>query len=392
MLNHNLIRRGTFFRCVQFARCLVQSGFDVTLVTASDQPRLRAQRSLDTLAECSDRGVKIIETPRFGSVGDHDGGWAPVDILFRLGHVIRHRYDIVHAFDHRPNVSVPWFISKCASKGVHLADWADWWCRGGIITSRRRFGFLDKWEASLEEGIKRVAEGVTVTSRVLEKRALSLGIPPEKILYLPSGADTERIKPLDRAECRAKLNIPQDARVVVFVGHALWDLDFLINAFRLVSHSVPDAMLYLVGSEWKEMRGVLSAGCSGLPIRSAGLVSPEELPLHLAVADVHALPLQDTLVNQARGPIKLGDYMASGRPIVTQNVGDTGMLVEREQIGVVTGTTVREFAEGLSALLTDSARCEQLGRHAREVAEQQYTWKQCTRPLLDFYERFMKDR
>ncbi|HNT36362.1 MAG TPA: glycosyltransferase, partial [bacterium] len=361
MLNHNLVRRGTFFRCIQFARCLVKSGFDVTLISASDQPRLRTRRSFDHSADATHQALTIIETPRFGSVGQHDGGWAPVDIVFRLGHVLRHRYDIVHAFDHRPNVSFPWFLSRCAHKSIHVADWADWWCRGGIITSRRRFQFLDGWEAALEEGIKRAADGVTVTSRVLEQRALSLGILPEKILYLPSGADTERIKPLDRTECRKRLNIPLGARVVSFVGHALWDLDFLVNAFRIVSKADPKAMLYLVGSEWKEMKGVLSAGYSGLHIRSAGLVSPEQLPMHLAVADVHALPLQDTLVNQARGPIKLGDYMASGRPIVTQGVGDTGALVEKEAIGLVTGTTAEDFARGMATLLADPELCVQLG-------------------------------
>lgn len=383
MLNHNLVNRGTFFRCLNFGRALVQRGYEVTLITTSDRVRMRPTVSLND-------GVTVLETPRFGRPGEHDGGWAPVDISYRICHLLRHRYDIVHAFDHRPNVSFPWFVSKAFKHALYLADWADWWCRGGILTDKRPFGFLDRCEANLEEGVKKSADAVTVTSKVLFQRALSLGIDEQRLLYLPSGADTERIRPMNQAECRQALDIPLDAKVVDFVGHSLWDLNFLLETLQRVSTEVPKLMVLLIGSEWKEGRQVSTYRERGLNVRGVGQVPLDQLSKYLGAADVHALPLKDTTANWARGPIKLGDYMASGRPTVTQAIGEAGDIVAGEGIGLVSGPSEAEFAHALSELLEAPARCVQLGKLAREVAEQKYTWEQCSQPLADFYERLLR--
>ena len=96
-LNHNLIGRGTYWRCFHLARELVKLGEEVTLVSASAEVCRTVRRE-------TREGVSILITPRFAPPGTHDGGWAPVDILYRLGWIAAKRFDVIHAFAHRPSV------------------------------------------------------------------------------------------------------------------------------------------------------------------------------------------------------------------------------------------------------------------------------------------------
>ena len=207
-LNHNLIWRGTFFRCMGFARELVKMGHSVDIWTVS------RERSLWGTREIID-GVNVWQTPRWSNPGKHDGGYAPIDILSRLAYSLLNKWDIIHAFDHRPNVLFPWILSRLRSriagkKPLFISDWCDWWTCGGITTGRRRFGFIDKIEQQLEEKSKIYSDGVTVISSVLEKRAVDIGIPKSRLLLLPSGVDLQQFPVLDKADCRQRLGLPQE--------------------------------------------------------------------------------------------------------------------------------------------------------------------------------------
>jgi hypothetical protein len=165
LLNHNLIWRGTFYRCLGFARELVKQGHQVDLWTvARDVTLLGRNQTID--------GVQVWQTPRWLPVGKHDGGYAPVDIFSRLLRISSGSWDVVHAFDHRFNVLLPWLSLKGRDRvlrkpTVFISDWCDWWTGGGITTARRRWPLVDRLEQGLEEKSKLASDGVTVISSVL---------------------------------------------------------------------------------------------------------------------------------------------------------------------------------------------------------------------------------
>ncbi len=140
-LNHNIIWRGTFFRCLGFARELVRLGHQVEIWTVAREADLIGKTfTIDQ--------VKIWQTPRWGNVGEHDGGYAIIDNIFRLFRSTFDSWDIVHAFDHRPNVLLPWLWQRYREKKrqeytLFFSDWCDWWAGGGITTSRRTFAAID---------------------------------------------------------------------------------------------------------------------------------------------------------------------------------------------------------------------------------------------------------
>lgn len=380
-LNHNLRGRGTWFRCWHFARQLAGRGHEVTLWTASPGVRWTAARERV-------EGVEVVETPRWRAGGRHDGGWGPSDIAWRVLESARGGYDIVHAFDHRPSVSVPWLTLTGRPGVAALTDWADWWGRGGILAGRRPLAWLEEAEAWWEEETKRRAEMVTCISRVLWERARGLGIPEDRLAWIPSGAETEVFRPLDRVECRRAFGLPEDAPVVGFAGFQLWDLALLFDAFRMVAAQVPAARLLVMGPA----AGVQVPDTIRQAVHFAGTVPYDGMPRALNCADVLALPLEDNPANRGRFPQKLAEYMATGRPVVTQDVGDTGGVIRESGGGTITEGTAESFAEGLARLLTDHEAARHCGAKARQHAVEHLEWRDLAARMEAVYARLTPAR
>ena len=381
-LNHNLVWRGTFFRAYHLAREMVRLGHEVDVWTVS--------RHLQPLGDRYERcGVRIWETPRWWSVGGHDGGYAPIDILIRTLRVPFGHWDIIHAFDHRPNVSVPWYTKRLLRRdSLFCADWCDWWTAGGITTSRRRFSWIDRLEQRLEEGSKRSADRVTVISGVLRDRAVSVGVSPERLEFLPSGADVDGIPMLDAKQCREAIGLRGDDPVLCFVGYSLWDIELISDAFSRVLEVIPSCQLLIVGG------GVESGALDvlkqrfriGYQVYLPGDVPYRLLPKFLGAASLHLLPLRDTVANRARVPNKLGDYLASGRPIVASDIGDAGHLVRTEGVGRVSASSEESFARAILEVLSlpPEERCD-IGRRARALAEGDLSWRAVASRLESMY-------
>ena len=381
-LNHNLVWRGTFFRAYHLARQLVRLGHDVDLWTVSKTFNPLGARYVRD-------GVRIWETPRWGTVGKHDGGYAPVDIASRMIHAPFGDWDIVHAFDHRPNVSLPWYLRKIIKQdSLFCADWCDWWTGGGITTARRKFSWIDSVERKLEEGTKRAAHLVTAISSTLRDRALSIGVKPDRLKLLPSGADIEGIPALDAKTCREIVGLRANDPALCFVGYSLWDMELIAEMFALVLQVFPKCQLLVVGGgvESPSLDVLKKRFNVGNQVYLPGDVPYALLPKFLGAATMHLLPLADTLANRARVPNKLGDYLASGRPIVTNDVGDSGQVIRAHDIGKVAESSSKAFADAVIDLLNlPQDELDRIGENSRNLAEGDLSWQSIASELDNAY-------
>ncbi len=390
-LNHNLAGRGTYFRCMGFARELVKRGHQVDLWTVSTERNFQG-----TCVE--EDGVNIWHTPRWGKVGRHDGGYALVDNIARFFAASEGRWDVVHAFDHRPNVLLPWLCLKMkmrclpGNKTLFVSDWCDWWTAGGITTSRRRFPIIDRIEQRIEEGSKRFSDGVTVISSVLQQRAIAVGVNPDWLHLLPSGVDIEKFPEMDKKTCRKLIGLPEDKPVLGFIGFSLWDMELLANAFEQVKKQIPQAVLLVIGGGVEESANDIfkQRFNIGVDVFLPGVIPFSEAPKYLAACDIQLLPMEDNLANRARLPNKLCDYMASGRPIVASNVGEGGDIVRKKQIGLAVDGGVENFAEACAVLLLNDNLIREYGGRARNAARTEYCYSRLTDSVLMFYEQLHK--
>lgn len=380
-LNHNVVWRSTFHRCFLFARELVRLGHDVTILTNSPTARWRFKEYMHD-------GVRIIESPDlfWGSLRT---GWDPWNVVRRCLYLRGKKYDLIHAFDTRPTVILPALFYKFAVRSMPLViDWADWWGRGGVTTLRKH-KFLN-WlftpvETFFEEKLRPLAAHTTVISTSLQNRAIGLGISSRSITLVPSGADVRTFFPMDKSATRQELDIPLSARVCIFPSFVLYDLQYVLEAFRLVYDADPNALLFLVG-EFPRMLGKrFDDLVSRRVIRRLGPMSKEQMRPFLAASDVGLLPLSRTIANESRFPMKFGDYLAAQIPIATMNVGDVGKMVRRHQLGYIANDGVKGFAETIQWIIRHPEQAAQRAKRARVYAAERFSFRVFALRLLTIY-------
>jgi glycosyltransferase involved in cell wall biosynthesis len=327
-------------------------------------------------------GVRLGEMPHWGQQYSGEG-YGPLDNLLRIAHALTHRYDIVHMFDHKPNATLAGFPGRL--RGAKLvADWADWWGGPGGINDvpKRRIPAVGKFEAWWEECSKRWADGVVTISTVLRERAVALGCPPERVLYLPTGAAIDRILPVPLEDARRTLEIPRERLIVGFVGMGQGDLEIVMQSLQ----RLPDVWLMVIGHKNERVRHQAEKFGVADRLWQTGFVPDERISVQLACADVMCLPLTDRAANHGRLPNKLLDYMCAGRPTVASPIGDVARMVQEHGIGLL-ATDVDQFATALETLLTDHPLRNRMGAQARRVAETEFAWPRLIDALEGFYSR-----
>ena len=385
MLNHNRVWEGTFNRAFYFGRSLVKFGHKVTVVTNS-------KNRIFSFNEFEHEGVKIIETPDL-LWGKLRTGWDLINALRRIFYLKSMHFDIIHAFDCRPTVIIPALYLKKSLKIPLVIDWADWWGRGGAIELRNH-KILNKLfepvETFFEENFRKYADYTTVISHLLRERAVNLGIDERKIKVVFHGCDRETIFPLNKSQARKKINFSDYKFILLFSGFVQYDIEMALKAFDLVLQEHPNTLLLLTGSanplqnlnnnQWKKNKNILTLG----------FLPKEKYNLVLGSVDLCLLPLSDTLANQARYPGRIGDYMAAGRPTISNYVGDIGNIIKNNDLGILTNPDYRSFAQGIIKALRDPANLDKCGLNARNVAENKLSFDILSKDFESIYLQLLR--
>jgi glycosyltransferase involved in cell wall biosynthesis len=291
---------------------------------------------------------------------------------------------------HPQNSTAGWLATRLWGKGRLFLD-----CDDLEATINR---FSGTWQqrgvAWLEDTVPRWVDGVTVHSQFLEARLRGLGVPNERLLRLPSGADIQRFKHISPAAVdrwRERLEL-SDQRVVAYFGTmALVNhpIDLLLEAFVRLTHRVPDTVLLLVGGGadlplLKDLAHQL--GIAGR-CRFVGRVGQDEVVALHRLAHVTVDPVNDDELARARWPLKIVESLAAGVPIVTGDVGDRREMLGGETAGlVVVPGDSQALADGLEAVLTDLLLHEHLSKGCEPQAGR-YNLADLASSLLRFYER-----
>jgi glycosyltransferase involved in cell wall biosynthesis len=214
-----------------------------------------------------------------------------------------------------------------------------------------------------------------------------MGIRPDKVHLIPSGANVRTIDVRDMKACRKELGIALESPLACFMGFVQYDIELVIKAFKVALSRVPDARLLLIGPVNPRVSALADELEISAFVREAGAVRFEEVPKYLGAADLLLMPVSDNLMNRARGPIKLGDYLAAGRAILANPVGDLADVFNNDEVGVMAGDSPLDYGAAMAELLSDRDRCASLGRRARKVAEEKYDWRFLAPQLEAVYDR-----
>jgi D-inositol-3-phosphate glycosyltransferase len=236
------------------------------------------------------------------------------------------------------------------------------------------------------------------TDREAEELVQLYDADPGKVVVVPPGVDLDLFGPGDRRAARAATGLPQDAKVLLFVGRIqpLKAPEVLVHAAAELLARHPDWVGELVVAVLGGPSGSGLAHPHGLEdlardlgiaasVRFAPPVSREELAQWYRAADLVVVPSH----SESFGLVAV-EAQACGTPVVAADVGglptavgDAGVLVE--------GHDPRVWARRIEALLLDPARREELSARALRHAAQ-FGWDRTTERLLEVYADACRER
>jgi len=364
------------------ATALAGHGHHVTCVHTAPKARFR------TRVTESD-GVRWVSVPDL-LWGRARSGWDPWSTIRRINYLKNDRgpYDLIHCFETRPaTIHAAKYYSRKHQIPI-ITDWNDWWGRGGIIDHFRprwyRFLF-GRLETYYEEAFRCEAAGTTVIARALGERAERLGVSSDSIYHLQGGTYPDYFLDRQKSVCREKVGLSLSDPVLAFSSwQTHWDLEIVMKTLKIVAQRHPNVKLMLTGKTSPQV--VELARHHGVEDRLlvTGFLSDEDLPWYLGCADVFLLPFPNTTYNVGRWPNKFGDYMALGRPTVSNPVGDLTPFFEKHEVGMLAESNEHDFSEKVLLLLDNSTLSDRLGKTARQTALE-YDYPKLVKGLEKFY-------
>jgi glycosyltransferase involved in cell wall biosynthesis len=241
------------------------------------------------------------------------------------------------------------------------------------------------------------AGAITVASHALESLAWAMGVPPERVFYVPNGvpASSRRQPP---AESRPPAPAIRQPVVLLYTRFFEFPVSRVVSLLCRVRQELPEARLLVVGKglSGEEEELFRLAAQSGLAVDAGPLPRPPSFPssafhadviycgwvptetlyAYFARAHVAVYPFDDTLVNRCKCAAKLCDLLAAGVPVVVEAVGQNREYVRHGDTGwLVEPGDVDAFARAVVRLLRDDPLREQLGRAAARDLRERFAWK-----------------
>lgn len=184
----------------------------------------------------------------------------------------------------------------------------------------------------------RHADKVVAVSSALRDVAVELGARDEDAILIGNGIDLDKFHPLSRAEARARLGIPDEARVLVSVGGLVERKGFhrVIECLPELLREHPKLMLLIVGAAGPEgdytpqLRQMVDSLGLQSQVRFLGGLPPHELKVPLSAADVFVLATR----YEGWANVFL-EAMACGLPVVSTQVGGNAQVVCRPELGIL---------------------------------------------------------
>ncbi len=226
--------------------------------------------------------------------------------------------------------------------------------------------------------LARALDRVVVISHEIDAELRGLGLPAEKLVFIPNGVDISRFGPADaegKAALRARLGLPADGPLVVFAGRltAQKRLPLLLEAWRDVVAAAPEATLLVAGANRAagatvvEENGGFDTTLLDAPgVRPLGHV--EDIPALFAAADVFVLPSASEGLSNA-----LLEACAAGLAVVASRVGGAEDVIAHGRNGLLFEVDDRDaLRDALTTLCRDGALRARLGAAARETVAGAY--------------------
>lgn len=256
-------------------------------------------------------------------------------------------------------------------------------------------GKLRQWRFDSSVRIAfRYFEGLTMITQEM-KRNLQTHTNnfEKKICVWSTGADPSLFAPDDVSDLRADLGL-QGRFVVMYHGVLSPNrgLQQAIEAIAILRKSHPEVMFFLLGKGTGQ--GELEQLVTNLDLQKHVRIHPpvpfEDVPKYIKSSQVGILPFPDLDWWNTSGPLKLGEYLAMGRPVIVTDIAAHRAVLNKSKFGFfVPDHEPISLATGIKAAIEMAPELTALGEEARKLAVEQLTWEKQARKIKRYFKKLL---
>jgi len=172
-------------------------------------------------------------------------------------------------------------------------------------------------------------------------------------------------------------------------------VDYLLRSLRHLLHGLKRSDFYCVimgtGDSLQDLRDLAGNlqlnGC----VELTGFVSDEELQANLAAADICVDPDPSSPLNDVSTWIKVMEYMASAKPIISFDLKETRFSA-RDAAIYVEPNNETEFAKAIAQLMDQPNLQKEMGYYGRRRVEEDLQWAKVGKNLLTAYQTLFAEK
>jgi len=226
---------------------------------------------------------------------------------------------------------------------------------------------------------------ITITSGLREK-FLKNNCRENNLLVAPDGVDLEKFDiNIDKPEAKKKLNLPLDKKIALYSGSLyLYDwkgVDVFLDAAKILAG---DCLAVLVGGNEAEVAKIKNEYQAD-NLLLTGHQPRQLIPYYLKAADVLVMPNKsgDKMSEKYTSPLKLFEYMASGRPLAASDLPSAREILNEKNCLFFRPNDAKDLAEKIKSLLSDQALANKIAAQAQLDAKK-YAWRERAKSIIDF--------
>jgi glycosyltransferase involved in cell wall biosynthesis len=249
----------------------------------------------------------------------------------------------------------------------------------------RKKTLSSKIKETIKNYLSHRATGMLVISKALENHFKNCGI--ENITVINMFVDSTRFENI-KTEISTK-----------YIAYCGWvseykdGVDCLIKAFSIFQETHNDYKLYIVGSfispnDEKKLRELVSLLNLTDSVIFTGRIGASDMPRILCGAKMLALARPDNEQSKYGFPTKLGEYLATGKPVVVTDVGEIGLfLKDKINCRLCKPGDVHDFTEKMKWVAENYEEALEIGRMGQKLVKAEFSCVEQCKSVLSFYNK-----
>jgi glycosyltransferase involved in cell wall biosynthesis len=168
----------------------------------------------------------------------------------------------------------------------------------------------------------------------------------------------------------------------------------ILNAFSKIKNRYPEYKLVLTGSpqrsvNYEEILKIIKTNEMQRQVHFTGYLSEEDLRKVLTTANMLVLAKPENRQNNYNFPTKLGEYLISGRPVITTKVGVTGKILEDKIKVVFAEFEIADISKKMEFIINNPLQASQIGAGGRKYALENFDYLDHTNRMAGHFKKLI---